>query len=462
MWKPSHRPHLLIPSIAFKCPRTLTDTGDDMSTHSQAVDNLAAAPGVYSMTGAHQGQALRYWDGTTWDPRPVAQTWTRVWCNGVDLVIAGILWIFLSLLIFVPVGLLVPAPAPGDNDPVLSFLGISVFIIAFVGYFALSYRLWGRTLGMMLGKLWVVHIPTGSSRLPWGTSIARAIGLCLGYLLGIMTLIWLIVTASSRTKQGPHDSMANTCVLRGPRPPAPLTVLPTATGGTPAVPGTTAVSDAPSAGATVAASGHQVYRRKSRAPVITGVVAGTVALALVLIVGAVWVDSRIRTNTMNELLDAVEAAEQINVDYIQDPRWAEQSERWQAARSLPGRPEQYYRDAWRTFVNDTTSTAGEYVAPMQRAILDIEAVSPLPWHGDIAQARDAYLEHALVWQDVIDRRTKHTTNQQSVPNIFENLDANISRTWERAERRLRDISYPWMPREVALRIDQVIRAGSSV
>jgi len=115
-----------------------------------------------------------------------------------------------------PYVLIVGGPvAERDTDPTASFLSIVALLIAFIGYFALSYRWWGRTPAMMLGRLHVVSVTNGAGKLPWSTSFVRSGGLILGYACGLMTLVWLITTASSRTKQGPHDSMAKTVVLSG-------------------------------------------------------------------------------------------------------------------------------------------------------------------------------------------------------------------------------------------------------
>ena len=431
----------------------------------------AAAPGVYPVGGP--GTGLRYWDGTQWDRRTVADTWTRVWCNVLDVALASIVWIALAMVIFLPIVLLTPQPSTeGADNPAQSLLSVLTLLVAFGGYFAVSYRVWGRTPAMMLGNLWVIHIPSGAQRLAWGTAIGRTMGLLLGYACGIMTLIWLITTASSRTKQGPHDSWARTAVLRGARPLPPTQTQPS----TLAPPQTTAPTPTPTPrpvdptppaiATTVAAPVSPPYsgattavveapRRRSRAPWIIGIVAGSLVAALVLVMAAVWIDSTIRTNTTAQLLDAVEDAEKVNLDYQRDPRWGELAGDLDTANARTGMTDEYYDEAWRTFIYGTRDNALRYVEPIQEAILDVEAVNPLPWHSDITEARDAYLEHATTWQEVIERRSKHTESEESVPGIYEDLSAEISTTWATAERRFKDLSYPWMPREFTTRINAI-------
>ena len=90
---------------------------------------------------------------------------------------------------------------------------------AFLAYFVLSYRFGGRTLGMMICGIALVHLPTGSQRLTWGGALLRAVVLGAGFICGVTVLVWLVITAASRTKQGPHDLAARTGVL-GRRPQA--------------------------------------------------------------------------------------------------------------------------------------------------------------------------------------------------------------------------------------------------
>lgn len=476
-----------------------------------------AAPGIYPGPGSATG--LRYWNGQAWDPRPVAQTWTRVWCNVIDNILASIAWFILVAIIVIPLAL-VGAP---ENDGLNSLISISTLIVAFVGYFAVGYRLWGRTPGMMLGRLYVVHLPSGETKLSWGTAIGRAMGLVLGYACGILALVWLVTTASSRTKQGPHDSWAHTGVLTDPPAPpvnpyavsgsaaslaATRTPVSGATVATPPVvappasspqspepertpPASasatgTAAPDAPPPasmhaapspaepervvtpppGPTVFPSGQETVTAEAGRDVpasdsvpVTGstppsrkrlwlqlgLVAAGVALLAGVAAGALYVDSRIRANTLEQLLVATDTSEDALSEYYYDERWDTLADELNRVKNTSNQSEFYYQEGWRIFIDGTREAANSHVSPVQEAILDVEAVQPLPWHSDIAEARDAYLDHANAWLEAITRRTQHTASEESIPGLYENLDAEISSTWTVAQRRFEDISILWMP-----------------
>jgi uncharacterized RDD family membrane protein YckC len=174
--------------------------------------NPDVQPAVYP--GANLGE-LRYWNGTDWDPRPVAPVWTRVWCWVIDNILGSVVAFVASMLLAAPVVF-----AFGEDSGVATAAGlISTFFFAagYISYFALSYRIWGRTPGMMLGRLDVVRIKTGTNA-GWGPAYLRALVLVVSQLSGILAIIWLVVTSSNARRQGPHDSAAGTVVLRRLKP----------------------------------------------------------------------------------------------------------------------------------------------------------------------------------------------------------------------------------------------------
>lgn len=460
-----------------------------------------AAPGIYPGPGSATG--LRYWNGTEWDPRPVARTWTRVWCNVIDNVLASIVWIVLAFILLTPFVLLDPS---GDN-PLGGGISIIGLIVGFVGYFSVSYRLWGRTPGMMLGRLHVVHIPTGQSRLTWGTSIGRSAGLILGYACGIFTLIWLVSTASSRTKQGPHDSWAHTGVLVEPPLDPGTTQLvsgsaaslaagrestsaasPSSPPADPSAPGsaelqpraqaapepvmdppTTAVPPdgmraertqmpADAGAASLAALGDQqdpnlqLRHQRSRLPLVLGSVIAGVAVLAGAVFALIYIDSRIRAAEMDNLISATAKAQRAIELYVNDYRWSETEEAFAEAQATTGREREFYQEAWRTFVYATTDAARAHVVPLQTAMLDVESVSVLPWHTDIEVARQAYLDHADVWMKAIMQRTTHEESTQRIYGPTENFDAEIDSTEVVAERRFEDVSILFAPEVMSVRI----------
>ena len=180
---------------------------DDLSTP----DSPSMPRGIYPID--NESGALRYWDGVAWAHDPVAPTWPRMWGYAIDAFVATGLFL-LSFVVLV-----LPFAATTEPDSGAASAGASIafggaVLISFVGYFALSYKVGGRTLGMLLAGTSLVHIPTGDRRLPWGPAIIRALVLAAGLLAcGLLWILWLILTSISRTRQGPHDLAAKTGVL---------------------------------------------------------------------------------------------------------------------------------------------------------------------------------------------------------------------------------------------------------
>lgn len=165
---------------------------------------LAVAPGVYP---GQQGELL-YWNGASWDPRPVAPIWTRVWCWAIDQILVNIPVFLLVFLVAFPVALVF-----GSESVAPVVVGLIAFPVAYVGYFACTYVWMGRSPAMVLGRLYVVQIKTGE-RLTWGAAWLRALVLCVANVSGILAIIWLGVASGNPRKQGPHDSAAKSVVLR--------------------------------------------------------------------------------------------------------------------------------------------------------------------------------------------------------------------------------------------------------
>ena len=89
------------------------------------------------------------------------------------------------------------------------------------GYFVGPWLLFGRTLGMAPFGLRILR-STDGSRLGPGRAIVRFFGLLLSFFVFFIGVIW--VAADSR-KQGWHDKLAGSVVVRpspGVQPPAPI------------------------------------------------------------------------------------------------------------------------------------------------------------------------------------------------------------------------------------------------
>ena len=180
-------------------------------------DPASMPRGIYPID--NEPGALGYWDGRDWFGGPVASIGARCWGNALDVVLASILFFVLFLLFAIPV------PTTDGPDPVANPSGMTIaffaaLLLGFVGYFVLSYRLWGRTIGMQAAGTYIIHLPSGQEKLPWGPALIRALVLSAGYFCGLLWLIWLLITATSKTKQGPHDVAAKTAVLSSRVPSA--------------------------------------------------------------------------------------------------------------------------------------------------------------------------------------------------------------------------------------------------
>ena len=65
----------------------------------------------------------------------------------------------------------------GDNSDLVNAAGVAVWtgvVTAYVTYFALSYRIWERTLSMILGRLDVIRLGSGV-KLTLGAAYVRAL-----------------------------------------------------------------------------------------------------------------------------------------------------------------------------------------------------------------------------------------------------------------------------------------------
>ena len=85
------------------------------------------------------------------------------------------------------------------------------WVLGFLGYWAVSYAKWGRTLGMRLCDLRVIDSLTAEN-LSWGRAALRSIVLTL-VCVPFGWIIWLVWTASSDRRQGPQDLAGRSLVI---------------------------------------------------------------------------------------------------------------------------------------------------------------------------------------------------------------------------------------------------------
>lgn len=109
---------------------------------------------------------------------------------------------------------LVPAflGAASGNDDFWGPIAFVTFVVAFLAYWAVCYRVWGQTLGMRLGRMQVISKSTGAT-LSWGRSWLRSFVLILYIPVPFGWIIWWAVAGGSQWRQGPHDFAANSIVV---------------------------------------------------------------------------------------------------------------------------------------------------------------------------------------------------------------------------------------------------------
>lgn len=93
---------------------------------------------------------------------------------------------------------------PGSGD---------VWLLALASYGALMWKLKGTTIGGIIFNLRVVRL--SGQEIDWATSIVRALGCFLSMAVVGLGFLWI---AFDRERQGWHDKIAGTVVVRTPRP----------------------------------------------------------------------------------------------------------------------------------------------------------------------------------------------------------------------------------------------------
>lgn len=407
-------------------------------------------PGLYR---DETGQ-LRYWRGYGWDPREVASIWTRVWCYVVDILAVFLIVFLVSFGIGFMMGIIDPT-----RQTVPRGLGLFLTVVVFMLYFSISYAGAGRTPGMALGRLEVLSLPKGGTRPSIGTAALRSLILGIGMAIPFGGIIWLGLAAGSLTRQGPHDKAAHTVVLRRRRvqteptrtaPPLAAQAPP----GDGLHPGTPPVLY-PSAAPVVGGRGEFAPQaNRSRRKWIIALV--SVGVAVVAVVSAILIDSRIKQSETLELLAAVEQAESNLLQWSSDPRWDEivAIQRKSSAACRNRGTQSCFDNAWADFVNGVNSIALDYIPQVQRDMLDVEGVTTLPWHGDVRTAQDAYLDNANVGLDLLKWHANLSPTTKT-PD-WDQFNSDLSTTYEIAKRRFIEIKFvPAGPQDVQDAIDRV-------
>lgn len=95
-------------------------------------------------------------------------------------------------------------------------IGNFVSFLVGAGFFIIFWKLLGQTPGKMVMGVKVIR--TDGSALNWSNSILRYVGYMVSGLVLCLGFIWI---AFDERKQGWHDKMADTYVVKVPKPPKP-------------------------------------------------------------------------------------------------------------------------------------------------------------------------------------------------------------------------------------------------
>ena len=131
--------------------------------------------------------------------------WIRVVAWFIDAIAVGILTSALA-----PLAGVGPFIAAGPDQFAVNYganaVGALVGVVYFVGFW--SWK--GQTIGMMPFRLWVVRTEDGG-RLDIVQAFLRYVGLIISFAVLLLGVIWVAFDAR---KQGWHDKMANSLVVR--------------------------------------------------------------------------------------------------------------------------------------------------------------------------------------------------------------------------------------------------------
>lgn len=180
------------------------------------MSDMDASPGVRAIN-RHNGELERvYWNGTGYDPRPVAGFWRKAFCFLVDVLIVIVLGGLIIQLLALPFSD-ISFDGNTDTNGSSGLFAIVIFVIVWIAYFSICYVKFGRTPGMMLGRLWVIDIESGKN-LKTKSAIYRALVLAVVQPIGCITIIWAIMAATNDQRRGWHDFAGDSVVLAGRRP----------------------------------------------------------------------------------------------------------------------------------------------------------------------------------------------------------------------------------------------------
>lgn len=149
-----------------------------------------------------------------------ARSWRGFWVRtGAYLIDAVVLWIANFAISFVvgliAVGLAASGSRGGAAEMAVGLLGYGSLFVVTIAYFIYFWTSTGQTLGHTALGLRAVR--ANGARLDGGTAFLRYIGYVISGLLFALGLMWV---GWDDQKQGWHDKIAGTYVIRVPSPTA--------------------------------------------------------------------------------------------------------------------------------------------------------------------------------------------------------------------------------------------------
>ncbi len=131
--------------------------------------------------------------------RPKAGFWVRTGAYLIDAILLGVVSSILGSMV-------------GGNS--VATINLVLGLVYFLYFWSAAGN--GQTLGMRVLNLQVVR--TDGAPLPLQTAVIRYLGLILSFLVILIGVIWVAFDAD---KQGWHDKIAGTYVVKGARKATP-------------------------------------------------------------------------------------------------------------------------------------------------------------------------------------------------------------------------------------------------
>ncbi len=135
--------------------------------------------------------------------------WVRVLAFILDAIVVGLLTTALTPILGAGAMLETTTTAGGVSvNYTANAIGTLVGLVYFVGFWGLR----GQTPGMIPFRMRVVRVADGTKP-DWVLSLLRYVGLIISFVVLLLGVIWV---AFDGRKQGWHDKIAGTLVVRDP------------------------------------------------------------------------------------------------------------------------------------------------------------------------------------------------------------------------------------------------------